>query len=359
MKKNILSIQINRSVKDVFDFTITPPNSTKWIPGIVDEKANEWPVKIGTIYMLSNSDGSISEVIVVAIKTNKNIEWISNDKSYHCRYEYTAVDNQSCKLDYIEWVDYGNIVNPFSQDVLNSLKSKLEENQENKQITYSILQVFVNNNGEYGNPVGIIIDDKQKFSADIRQKIAAKIGFSESVFINNLNTGNISLFNPIKEVNFAGHAIIGTAYYISHKLGKKLNNLECKIGKVDFWMNEDITWIHAGIKGTPPWRHEQLNDPKVIDSLSLYDMASKEPAMVWAWIDEKNGVVRARTFASDWGIPEDQGNGSGSMQLAVKLGKTLEIHHGIGSIIYAKPTGTDYANIGGIVKEDTIRTINI
>lgn len=58
----------------------------------------------------------------------------------------------------------------------------------------------------------------------------------------------------------------------------------------------------------------------------------------------------ARTFASDWDIPEAQGNGSGSMILAAKLGKALEIKHGEGSVIFTRLALDDYADIGGRVK---------
>lgn len=81
--------------------------------------------------------------------------------------------------------------------------------------------------------------------------------------------------------------------------------------------------------------------------------------MVWAWIDKKRGLVRARTFAPDWGILEDQANGSGSMQLAKRLGKRLEIYHGLGSVIYARPKNNSFADIGGRVIEDSPQMIMV
>jgi predicted PhzF superfamily epimerase YddE/YHI9 len=226
-----------------------------------------------------------------------------------------------------------------------------------KQIVVYTSRVFVNEASEFGNPVGIVLDDTQSLSTEIRQKITVKIGFSESVFINNLDIGNITIFNPVKEVNFAGHAIIGTAYFIIHTLKKPLKSLECNTGKVYFWQEDNLTWIHADLKGTPPWIHEQLQSVEAIDYLSDFQIAKYEHTMVWAWINKEQNIIRARTFALDWGIVENQGNGSGSMQLATLLGEKLEIHHGKGSIIYAKPAGIGYAEVGGIVKEDIVKTI--
>jgi predicted PhzF superfamily epimerase YddE/YHI9 len=79
-------------------------------------------------------------------------------------------------------------------------------------------------------------------------------------------------------------------------------------------------------------------------------MAAKPHTVAWAWIDEAKGLVRARTFAQDWGIPEDEANGSGSMQLAVNLRRKLTLRHGKGSIIHAQPSReVGHAEVGGLV----------
>ncbi len=64
MKENILSIDITKPLAVAFAFAVTPPNSKLWIPGIIDEETNEWPVRPGTIYRLKNADGNWSEVVV-------------------------------------------------------------------------------------------------------------------------------------------------------------------------------------------------------------------------------------------------------------------------------------------------------
>ncbi|MBI3577527.1 PhzF family phenazine biosynthesis protein [Candidatus Gottesmanbacteria bacterium] len=218
-----------------------------------------------------------------------------------------------------------------------------------KGIAIHILRVFVNGEGKFGNPVGIIVDEHKEVSPKDRQKISTYLGFSESVFLNNVDTGEVSIFNPKREVDFAGHALVGTAYFITKVLGKPITFLTCRAGRVLTWQENELTWIQARLKNTPPWHHEQLQDARSVDSLSLLP---KEHMMVWVWLDKDKGIVRARTFAPDWGIPEDEANGSGSMQLAAILGKKLEIHHGKGSIIYAKPAGTGLADVGGRVAEE-------
>jgi len=82
--------------------------------------------------------------------------------------------------------------------------------------------------------------------------------------------------------------------------------------------------------------------------------------MVWAWIDEIKGAIRARTFANDWDIPEAEGNGSGSMLLAEKLKRSIEIKHGKGSVIFARPVSNNCVRIGGkivIKRKDAVDTV--
>ena len=126
MRDNKLTIQINKPVSKVFAFTITPPNSTLWINSIDKEETNEWPIRVGTIYKLQDNKGEYSEVIVTAIKENKSVEWVSKNKNYHCRYTYRSIDKNTSELEYYEWIDGGELEEPFSLEILEKLKSVLE-----------------------------------------------------------------------------------------------------------------------------------------------------------------------------------------------------------------------------------------
>lgn len=126
MKQNILKIQIQKNLHDVFLFCITPPNSTKWIPSIIKEETNEWPIKVGTIYKLTSSTGRISEVTVAQLKINEYIEWISNDLNYHCKYSFHQIDEDTTELEYCERTSRGEIEGPFTQETLDKLKLAIE-----------------------------------------------------------------------------------------------------------------------------------------------------------------------------------------------------------------------------------------
>jgi PhzF family phenazine biosynthesis protein len=60
------------------------------------------------------------------------------------------------------------------------------------------------------------------------QEIAAEINFAESTFITKMNpdeaTAEIRIFTPVKEMQFAGHPIIGTSWVLMNKIFN--NNLK-------------------------------------------------------------------------------------------------------------------------------------
>ena len=78
--------------------------------------------------------------------------------------------------------------------------------------------------------------------------------------------------------------------------------------------------------------------------------------MIWAWLDEADGLIRARVFVPEAGIAEDEATGSAAMRLAAALGRPIEIRQGVGSVIYARPLAAGPAEIGGRVALDEVRT---
>lgn len=219
------------------------------------------------------------------------------------------------------------------------------------KIIVNIARVFVNEDGKFSNPVGIVVDDEHNLSGEERQKIATKLNFSETVFIDSLETvPEVSIYNPQHKVKFAGHAILGTVYFIKYVLGKHIDSVKCSDEIVKITYDGEVTYISAPLSIMPSWNFEQLDSADKIKELPEWKTSQLKHTFVWAWIDESRGLVRARTFAPDWGIPEDQANGSGSMKLASQLNKNLTITHGLGSVIYANPLEHEFAEVGGLVK---------
>ncbi|MBU0618823.1 hypothetical protein KKD62_01150 [Patescibacteria group bacterium] len=127
MKSNKLTVWINKPVDEIFRFCITPPNSTRWIPSVTKEETSEFPIRIGTVYTLQNKNGNFSEVTVTGIKKNEFVEWISKDKNYHCRYLFKPLDRNTSEFEYYEWIEKGELEEPFTIDILEKLKRVIEQ----------------------------------------------------------------------------------------------------------------------------------------------------------------------------------------------------------------------------------------
>ena len=126
MKNNRINIIVYKPVNVVFDFTITPDNTPKWIRHVCVEETNEWPVKIGTVYRNKGKAGSWSKYIVENIKDNELFELADSDSGYHVRCTYTPIDSGTTKMEYYEWVDEGDLKEPFTPEILDELRKAIE-----------------------------------------------------------------------------------------------------------------------------------------------------------------------------------------------------------------------------------------
>jgi trans-2,3-dihydro-3-hydroxyanthranilate isomerase len=104
--------------------------------------------------------------------------------------------------------------------------------------TFYIVDVFAEEKYS-GNQLAVILKT-QPLSDDEMQRIAREINYSETTFIlsgEGRNGGyDVRIFTPEREVPFAGHPTLGTAYIIQHEvIGKKPFEtivLNLKIGRI-------------------------------------------------------------------------------------------------------------------------------
>ena len=117
-------------------------------------------------------------------------------------------------------------------------------------IELTVLRVFVGPDGRGGNPLGVILDGWAVEEPD-RQAVAAELGFSETVFVDNATTGAIRIYTPASELAFAGHPTVGTSWLL-RRLGIGGATLRLSAGEVAAWEADGIAWVRAN----PAWIHE-------------------------------------------------------------------------------------------------------
>jgi predicted PhzF superfamily epimerase YddE/YHI9 len=210
-------------------------------------------------------------------------------------------------------------------------------------------KVFVDESGNFGDPVSLIVDEAHELSLEERLAITAEVGNVETVFVNNLPDNDVSIYHAQGEVDFAGSVLIGTAWQLEQLKNEPTQHIHCKRGAVAAHQENGVYWIQASLENNiGSWDYEQLASPEDVEAIDVAHTKGWKK-MVWAWIDEAKGHIRARTFADTIGMPEVQGNGSGAMNLAGQLQRQISITHGEGAIIYARPLSPDSAEVGGRV----------
>ncbi|HSW79390.1 MAG TPA: SRPBCC family protein [Candidatus Saccharimonadales bacterium] len=128
MKDLKLTIEINRPAKEIFDFTLNPENTPKWVDFIGHEETDEWPVKLGTIYRnRANPGAEWSEFKLSEYDPGKLFTLSKVDGSYNVRYVFKPITPDTTELEYYEWTDEVELEVPFTMESLQKLKNILEK----------------------------------------------------------------------------------------------------------------------------------------------------------------------------------------------------------------------------------------
>jgi predicted PhzF superfamily epimerase YddE/YHI9 len=206
-----------------------------------------------------------------------------------------------------------------------------------------ILKVFVGENGAGGNPLGVFLQGGEVPEED-RQRVAADLGFSETVFVEDAARGELRIFTPKTELPFAGHPLVGTAWLLARG-GFEVPVLRPPAGEVPVRTEGDLTFISGRPEWAPPFEHLEFGSPAEVEAHEGppdgHDLAG-----VWAWQDREAGVVRVRVFAPRVGVEEDEATGAHAVRLAARLGK-ITFRQGRGSLILADPQSDGTVEIGG------------
>ncbi len=215
-----------------------------------------------------------------------------------------------------------------------------------------VLRVFVDEHERGGNPLGVYLDGGQVARTE-RQARAKDLGFSETVFVDDSDQGEVQIFTPGAEVAMAGHPLVGTSWLLEHE-GRGAAVLRPPAGEVATWVEDGATWIRGRPEWAPGFELRQLDSAAAVEGQQV---PGDEDALlqVWAWEDEGAGRVRVRVFPRALGIEEDEATGAAALMLAAEVGRPIAIRQGAGSRILARPGQGGSAEIGGFSVLDELR----
>lgn len=215
-------------------------------------------------------------------------------------------------------------------------------------IDLEVVRVFVGADGTGGSPLGVVCDGAAVPDTTDRQEVARRLGFSETVFVDDTTLGDVDIYTPSVRLPFAGYPLIGTAWLLWHH-GVSVNVLRTVAGDVAIWTDGEFTWIRGRAEWVSGKHTQEFASVAEVDALPA-PPAGEGWLYAWAWADQAAGTIRARGFPRRGDvIVEDEATGSAAILLAGELGRDLRIRQGAGSEILARVSDEGWIEIGGRV----------
>lgn len=227
----------------------------------------------------------------------------------------------------------------------------------------TVLRVFTNADGDFGNPLGVV--DASLVEPVDRQRIAAELGYSETIFVNlpesGTNTATAHIFTPTVELPFAGHPTVGASWWLKER-GTPVNTLQVPAGVVQVAYEQqpdgDFTVISARADWAPDFAIRDLDSIEAVLNADPDDYGDDVQHFAWAWIDQSQGSIRARVFASNLGVPEDEATGAAAVRITEYLSRDVSIMQGRGSEIRTTWSADGWVKVAGRVVHDGIRQLD-
>ncbi|WP_329121213.1 PhzF family phenazine biosynthesis protein [Streptomyces sp. NBC_01353] len=223
-----------------------------------------------------------------------------------------------------------------------------------------VLRVFCAGDGRYGNALGVVRDGRTHPDEASRQALAKELGFSETVFVDDPERGDVDIYTPGVRLPFAGYPLVGAAWLLDVEVVRP------PAGEV--WVRGDgeFTWIEARAEWAPPRTLRRYGSAAEVEALDVPEPGVGVPPgrsprgriYAWAWEDEAAGRIRARGFPGRGdGIDEDEATGAAALLLTAELGRALNITQGLGSQILTAPGPDGVIELGGRVRLERTLTL--
>ncbi|MEU5212216.1 PhzF family phenazine biosynthesis protein [Streptomyces sp. NPDC020742] len=214
-----------------------------------------------------------------------------------------------------------------------------------------VLRVFCGPDGAGGNRLGVVRDGAAIPDLADRSALAAELGFSETVFLDDAQRGTVDIHTPSVQLPFAGHPLVGLAWLL-RSLGRPPRTLRPAAGDVEVGFEGDLTWVRGRAEWVTARRTQRYASAAEVDALPA-PPPGEGWLYAWAWRDEGAGLVRARAFPRRGdAVVEDEATGAAALLLTHQLGRSLDVRQGAGSQILTRvhPDGT--VSVGGRVCRD-------
>lgn len=220
-------------------------------------------------------------------------------------------------------------------------------------VHHDVVRVFVDDRGRHGNALAIV--DGLLVNAADRQAVAAALGFSETVFVDDVERGRVQIFTPAVELPFAGHPTVGVAWWLAQE-GHDVGRLEVPAGEVLVERDGAVTRVRARPEWTPAFIWHEMGSEVEVEAADPSEYTTGQHYL-WAWTDRERGALRSRMFAPAMGIVEDEATGAAAIAWTARQGRALDITQGRGSRIATTSQADGWATVGGRVLLEGHRTI--
>jgi predicted PhzF superfamily epimerase YddE/YHI9 len=230
-------------------------------------------------------------------------------------------------------------------------------------IDVSVLRVFTDSAGNFGNPLGVV--DTSLVALRDQQRVATELGYSETIFVDlpaaGASTARAHIFTPTTELPFAGHPTVGLSWWLKNR-GTPIKTLQVPAGVVQVEYearpNGEFTIIRARSEWAPDFSIYELDSVDAVLGADPDDYSDDVEHYVWAWIDRDAGTIRSRLFASHLGILEDEATGAAAVRITDHLSRDLEITQGQGSQLSTRWSAEGWVKVAGRVVDDGVRQLD-
>ena len=200
-----------------------------------------------------------------------------------------------------------------------------------------------------GSPAGVVIC-RELPSADAMQAVAAKVGYSETVFAAPSGPGwRVRYFAPEVEVDFCGHATIALGATLAARHGNGVFELQLNRASITVEGRRDGSAMLAALQ-SPPTHSRPAPALLAADALALFSLGAGD-------LDPRIPPAIAHGGADHLVLALDTRARLAAMQYDMEAGRALALAYGIGTfmLVHAEAPQLFHARnpfpIGGVYED--------